>query len=782
MVKFITKSVCMALIAMLCVGNLNAQSARKAPEGMSKSTTSALSLVSASAQHHAPAKGRDVVFSEGFEGTTLPNLPAGWTSTGAWKTMDNFANDPALGDDFPPHTGTRMMGCLWNTLGLHWAFSPGFTLQAGEAYDISFWYSAMGYQPYGEADDFEVKIGTAANAGGMTDLIFTQGNIVIGFDFTWHEATKTFTPSSSGTYYLGFHDLRPTAGGEYGLCITIDDIEITGGGTGGDDCPAVTDVTAEAQGTKVKVTWTEPAKALTGYKIYQDGTEKATVAAGVTEWISDALNNGTYTFAVAATFDDGCTPVKVAAAPVEIKTCNGVVSNLDVAYEPDCSMATLTWDAPANPGFEEITYSYHDGSWENGHVYYFGYDGWMGVYFHNATSGEIHTIRVLGIDNNSSTLVPVTIDIFNDDRVLIGTSDPFQFQYNSGTGVWNEVEFATPVEYSGPFYAMVHMNNPGASPAHSAYIACDENGPNINAGLSWFIQPDDGVWVHPSSNPCVMFIEADVLSSGKSMTVGYHPQTSDTPIVLKGIAEMEAPNGGSIEAPEVIKTPRADAEVNIYRDGLLIGGPTTETTFEDTEFDPNSAHTWSVAVACSNGGDGEWVNVEKDACVPPGPEPCDPITGGTAAVVCDEAVITWEAVTGAVGYKVSKEDGTPLEIVTDPVYTETGEFEDGVTYKWVIVTVCEDDESDPVEISGVADCVGINELSNSVSIYPNPVSGMVTIKVENFAKVEIYNTVGQLVETKTIQTFNVSSYNTGIYFFKVYDVYNNSVTKRVMVK
>jgi len=38
-----------------------------------------------------------------------------------------------------------------------------------------------------------------------------------------------------------------------------------------------------------------------------------------------------------------------------------------------------------------------------------------------------------------------------------------------------------------------------------------------------------------------------------------------------------------------------------------------------------------------------------------------------------------------------------------------------------------------------------------------------------------------LIETRTINTFDVSNYNTGIYFFKVYDTNNNNVTKRVMV-
>jgi hypothetical protein len=169
----------------------------------------------------------------------------------------------------------------------------------------------------------------------------------------------------------------------------------------------------------------------------------------------------------------------------------------------------------------------------------------------------------------------------------------------------------------------------------------------------------------------------------------------------------------------------------------------------------------------------------KNACYVP-PPPCDPITDPIIQVNCTTATITWEAIEGAVGYRISKND-VVLETVTVPEFTETGEFEDGETYTWEIVTVCEENESDPVTVMTKANCVAINELANSVSIYPNPTTGMITVDAAGFVKVEIYNPVGQLMETKTVKTFDVSTYNTGIYFFKVYDNNNNNVTKRVMI-
>jgi hypothetical protein len=219
---------------------------------------------------------------------------------------------------------------------------------------------------------------------------------------------------------------------------------------------------------------------------------------------------------------------------------------------------------------------------------------------------------------------------------------------------------------------------------------------------------------------------------------------------------------------------------NVYRDNVIIT-TTGEESYTDESFDATTEHTWSVKIACEGGGESAAIIAKKEACNPP-PPPCNPVTGATANIVeeCTTATISWAVVTNAKEYKISR-DGVATATVAAPPYTETAEFEDGKTYTWKIKTVCAENESTEVSISAKADCVGINELVNNVAIFPNPTTGKITIQVDNFLKVEIFNTVGQLVETKTVDTFDISDYNTGIYFFKVYNVNNNSVTKRVMV-
>jgi len=67
-----------------------------------------------------------------------------------------------------------------------------------------------------------------------------------------------------------------------------------------------------------------------------------------------------------------------------------------------------------------------------------------------------------------------------------------------------------------------------------------------------------------------------------------------------------------------------------------------------------------------------------------------------------------------------------------------------------------------------------------ISTYPNPAFSTVTIEANNFNKVEVYNIFGQLLHTAKNQIVDVSYFNAGVYFFKIFDTENNSVVKRVM--
>jgi len=214
-------------------------------------------------------------------------------------------------------------------------------------------------------------------------------------------------------------------------------------------------------------------------------------------------------------------------------------------------------------------------------------------------------------------------------------------------------------------------------------------------------------------------------------------------------------------------------EYEIKRDGNLLGTVITPTFTETAAFEDGKSYTWTIKTICNQNQASEVsVSATADCAV------CNHVTGAEAHIDdCKGVTITWNAVAGAKEYKIVGEGGEM--IVKDTEIAITGEFVNGETYTWTIVTICESGESDAIEVEATADCVGISELDNNVSVYPNPANTVITIDAQGFIKVEVYNTIGQLIETKNDKTVDVSAYNTGIYFLHI-QTENGTVTKKVM--
>ncbi len=66
---------------------------------------------------------------------------------------------------------------------------------------------------------------------------------------------------------------------------------------------------------------------------------------------------------------------------------------------------------------------------------------------------------------------------------------------------------------------------------------------------------------------------------------------------------------------------------------------------------------------------------------------------------------------------------------------------------------------------------GVEELENSLKLYPNPTSSMLNVMGEGMVGVEVYNTVGQRVMTQEVTgnsvQLNTESLNAGIYFIRI---------------
>jgi Fibronectin type III domain/Carbohydrate binding domain len=123
---------------------------------------------------------------------------------------------------------------------------------------------------------------------------------------SWQELTSTFTTSSSQTsvtvYVHGWY-----GEGTY----YADNLSLTGpgGGGGGGTAPAApTGLTAAGiTSSSVSLSWTAPSGPVTGYNVYENGTDISTVT-GTSTTVSGLSASTTYTFAVAAYNSVGLSP------------------------------------------------------------------------------------------------------------------------------------------------------------------------------------------------------------------------------------------------------------------------------------------------------------------------------------------------------------------------------------------------------------------------------------------------------------------------------------------
>jgi len=656
---------------------------------------------------------------------------------------------------------------------------------SGHFFGFAIDLDGSGYGIGGDGNLYSINIATGACA-----LIGSTGQSDIGYiqSMNFDHNTGQLYWAHSGASNDWFRKVNKTTG-QTTLVVTA--YEMTGlhipyNPGGADPCPAVTNVTAvQHVGTTAKITWTAPAD-LTGfieYKIYDGSTLLGMTPSGTTTFITNPLASGSHLFAVEATYSGECNPQKV-TADLTIKTCGDDIKDVAVAYDSDCK-ATVTWTAAAKTtrgvlfnGGPMIT---HPGQGAGGK---------------DASAFTVTNQTLLGSNASNTAGYSIADDFILAAASTIETMEFYYYQTSSGTTppttgvyvqIWNgspnaggsviwgnlTTNIATGVVFSDIYRVSTSITN-----ADRPLFKVTANIGNLElaAGTYWVEVAFTGnaSLTGPWANPVEIMGHPHTgnglqkISSGWQEWIDYSSTTgagSLEPLALPFVVYGE---GG--EAPTV--------KYNVYMDGVLVANGIEGTTYtHPTAVAQGVDVVWCVAQACPAGGESQAGCVAEKCGATP--TPCDKVIGEKAEIEpCTLATITWTAVIGAKEYKIIGAGGE--SIVTGTTYTEEGEFLEGVTYKWTITTVCVDGSSDPVEVSAVG-CLGIHEFGKTVSIYPNPANSTVYITAENFAKVEVYSAIGQLMVTQNTTTVDVSNYQDGIYFFKVFDNNNNTAMKRVSV-
>ena len=228
--------------------------------------------------------------------------------------------------------------------------------------------------------------------------------------------------------------------------------------------------------------------------------------------------------------------------------------------------------------------------------------------------------------------------------------------------------------------------------------------------------------------------------------------------------------------------------------------------------DANIGAKQAAGTACDDGNvNTENDQIQADGCSCAGtvmeitcPAPSNPTAQNSSA---RSVSITWDAVTSAIGYKIQvRFKGQERWIVTAniprnkvAVYAPPNK-----AYEYRIQSVCEDGVSEYSAIfefmlssnfkSVVAssrnqeeDKIDLTQyLETTVQLYPNPVKNKLNLQLDLIEKatISIYHTSGLLMNQleinsgHTIQEFDVSQLETGLYFIKVAEFGKQPISKR----
>ncbi|PKP18699.1 MAG: hypothetical protein CVU06_11960, partial [Bacteroidetes bacterium HGW-Bacteroidetes-22] len=140
----------------------------------------------------------------------------------------------------------------------------------------------------------------------------------------------------------------------------------------------------------------------------------------------------------------------------------------------------LTWDAPVSGGTGAVAnYILDDGSYEDGFSsYQGGGDLWLGNEFATADSGTLTSVDIYFIDNTSAGSDQVTVEIFDENGILAGSSG----LYTPSSDDFLTVPLNN-IYFKETFYAMVHWSNPTSI---TNYLGLDEDGSHAAEDPEWY--------------------------------------------------------------------------------------------------------------------------------------------------------------------------------------------------------------------------------------------------------------------------------------------------------
>jgi len=233
-----------------------------------------------------------IPWEEGFEG--LASVGSGIVPDCMAEVGDWYSANTSNSYNRQARTGTNYM--YTNYGADDWLFTPAFDLDASTSYDFSFWFITDGLSGW---TTVEAMYGTGQTSGDMTVTIGTPLSGPTNTSYT--EYKGTFTPASSGTYYIGIH----VVANYVPWYISFDDLALNLT----PDCPAPGSLTAtNITGNSADIGWTSAATAweyVYGMSPVPEPTGAGTATSSNPTSLSGLSPSTSYDFWVRASCDGG---------------------------------------------------------------------------------------------------------------------------------------------------------------------------------------------------------------------------------------------------------------------------------------------------------------------------------------------------------------------------------------------------------------------------------------------------------------------------------------------
>lgn len=336
-------------------------------------------------------------WAEGFEsvttGTTAvgtsTSLPNCWTSQNIkWSTSSEVVYNTA-------NTGTKYLRLGWSSTNA-FIWSPGFELTAGVSYDFSFFAQGDG----GTGWNADVFVNSTQSSTGATQLgaaITPAGTGTLSIQ-PYNKVTRTFVPSTTGTYYFTIRGNQASSSPFY---MAFDDFKLELTPT----CIVPTSLSVSSiTNSAANLSWTAPATApAAGYEVYFSTTNtapvtgttaSASVASGTTYAFTGLTASTTYYSWVRSNCGDGDVSTWVASASFTTQ-CNPV----SVPYSQDFESVTT----PALPICTSIANAGTGNNWKTASPAGYGFTTKCLNYSYNGTNAANAWFFTAGINLTAGT-------------------------------------------------------------------------------------------------------------------------------------------------------------------------------------------------------------------------------------------------------------------------------------------------------------------------------------------------------------------------------------------